>query len=236
MFRHTVLIIIYVTVGIVRIVECIDPDHTFTRKLFGKSMRKVELITRTVTIVIKSGGNSKLFKLVVAVYALATLDGVLVVGVYITTNCANTPLLIKTVAIVVSVFAITLNFFSENKIQISEMLALYYAIGNTDGDSVFTLYEVKGQTGHVSTEQEVVVTNFPYFVNNCPTVGVVDNLLVCSTFVNYELSTANLLVLHSIVNCYIVQTSFFNIECEGDGVASVLVRAVNVRIRKLTGA
>ena len=122
-----------------------------------------------------------------------------------------------------------------NEVQISEVLALCNTISYADGDGVFTCLERKYDTGHVRTDKEVVVTNFVCFVSGCPTIGVVDCIFVLSAFVSDELSAANLLVLNSVVSCYVVQTSLLYGDSESDRVGSGCVIAVYVRIRKRTG-
>ena len=172
--KHTVtcthFIIFHMCAG--GIVECIQPDYIFACELFGKSCGEVEYIGHSIAIVIEGGSNFDNLKFVVAVYALAALDRVLVIVVYVTANSANAPSVVKSCRVVekidfvaMSIFTINLDFFSENKIQISEVLILFYTVSNTNGDCVLTLYKFKLQAGHISTDKKVVVTNFPYFVN-----------------------------------------------------------------------
>ena len=99
----TDFIIFHVRTG--GIIERIQPDYIISGELFRKSCGEVENISCAVTIIIEERRNFDWFEFVVTVYALAIFDGVLVVIFYVSTNKADTPLLFKAVAVVVS-FAI----------------------------------------------------------------------------------------------------------------------------------
>ena len=114
------------------------------------------------------------------------------------------------------------NILVQNEIQISEVLALCYAVSNENGDGVFTLLELYGQAGVVCALQTVKVTNHDCFVSSGPAVGCAESLLICSATVDYKGCAAFLLVLQTDVNCQLINACLVY----GDGVFQRIVGSV----------
>ena len=103
--------------------------------------------------------------------------------------------------------AVNVLLFLQIEEEASKVLRLFEVVRCGDLKGVFAFVEFHFNE-HINTNQEAVVLNLCSVIGSRPSVGGLEGVLTGGTFVNGELSAADLFVLYSEVNSNLVSTGF----------------------------